>query len=73
MATCRSCNAPIRWARTVNDKAIPLDAQPTTLGNLELRGQVAHHVTPDHNALGTRYTSHFATCKNAAQHRKAKR
>jgi len=27
MSRCRSCNAPIVWARTTNGKAIPVDAE----------------------------------------------
>lgn len=34
---CRSCKAPIRWARTVNDKPLPVDAHPTPDGNVLLR------------------------------------
>lgn len=26
MPQCRSCDAPIMWAKTVNDKLIPIDA-----------------------------------------------
>lgn len=71
MPACRSCGAPILWARTVQGKAIPLDAQRSERGNIELRGGTAHYVTPDINAE-LRYISHFATCPQADQHRKPK-
>lgn len=33
---CRACDAEIRWARTANGKAIPLDAEPNPDGNVLL-------------------------------------
>lgn len=73
MPACKSCGAPIRWARSVNDKPILLDAEPHEQGNLELSGGVARYVTPDLNAIETRYRSHFATCPNADEHRKPRK
>lgn len=73
MSACRSCGKPILWATTAKGKAIPLDAEPTALGNIELRSGVAHYVTPDVNAVGAlRYTAHFAQCPNAKSHRKSR-
>ena len=73
MPSCRSCSAPIFWATTAKGKAIPLDVEPRADGNIEVRARVAHYVTPDLNAVGTRrYVSHFATCAQAAQFRKAR-
>jgi hypothetical protein len=59
---CRSCQAPILWARTTRGKSVPLDAEPCADGNLTLVDGVAHY-----GALaGQRhYKSHFATCKQA--------
>ncbi len=31
MNACRTCGAPIIWARTAKNKAIPLDAEPSEL------------------------------------------
>lgn len=70
MNTCRSCSAPLIWARTRRNKAIPLDAAPTSLGNIELDGGIAMYVTADVNAIGPRYVSHFVTCPKAKEHRK---
>lgn len=70
LKTCRSCSAPIVWAKTANGKAMPLDAEPTAMGNVTLDGGVIRLSTADYNALGPRYTSHFATCPNAKGHRK---
>jgi hypothetical protein len=67
---CRSCGAPLLWAQTTAGKNMPLDAAPTANGNIELRHGLARYVTPDANATTPRYTSHFATCPNAGQHRK---
>ena len=70
MSNCRSCSAPIIWARTTRGKAIPLDAQPTSLGNIEISDGHATYVTADVNVIVPRYISHFATCPDAKEHRK---
>jgi hypothetical protein len=51
---------------------MPIDAAPTPDGNLAIEGGVARPVdmlTPP----GERWKSHFATCPNADEHRKATR
>lgn len=75
-ATCRSCEAPVFWIKTAaTGKAMPLDATPNPDGNVVIRGGLAHVLK--HGDLlvqgERRFTSHFATCANAAQHRKAKK
>lgn len=72
MPNCRSCGASIIFARSTNNKPLPLDARPVHGGNIELRRGVAHYVGVDVNARTPRYVSHFATCPKAEQHRKAK-
>jgi len=72
MTRCRSCGAPILWAKTAKGKAIPLDPEPSQVGNIELDGQTARYVSPDMNALGRRYVSHFSTCPAASEHRRRK-
>jgi len=70
MSTCRSCGAPIIWAVTTTGAKMPLDADPDPEGLFVLERGVAVHVI---DAKGVdRYTSHFATCPDAASHRKAK-
>jgi hypothetical protein len=70
---CGSCGAKIIWAVTVNDKRMPVDAEPNEKGNIELidRGFIAAivHSQPP-LAAETLYTSHFVTCPNAEKHRK---
>ena len=76
MSACRSCGAEIAWYVTVNHKRIPLDAEPSPDGNLIVEDSMEPHMAMFTSAgpgedLGTpRYTSHFATCPNAAQHRR---
>ncbi len=67
-ALCGSCKANILWAVTPQDKRIPLDAKP------EKRFVITR---PEDNPgrLGgalmvDAYLTHFATCPNAAAHRK---
>jgi hypothetical protein len=62
-SNCRSCNAPILWIVTnPGGKRMPLDAKPEKRFVIE-GGQAFSRDT---------YVSHFATCPNAAQHRKPK-
>ena len=71
-AACRSCGAPIIWAETVNGKRMPLDEDPDPAGKFTLDEEhnppVAEYAKPD--AKGELFTSHFATCPNAAEHRR---
>ena len=84
MATCKSCDAEIRWAETPNGKGIPLDPEPVENGNLvmvELNPggplKVRHVVKGEE--LGDsvpRYRAHFVTCpqgKQWSRKKKAKR
>lgn len=76
MANCRGCGAPIRWVVTEAGKRHPIDWEAngpkanitvdsddvmTVLGPLELQ---VHE--------GNLWTSHFATCPEAARFRKGK-
>lgn len=36
LSTCRSCNAPIRWAVTRTGRRMPLDRDPSPRGNARL-------------------------------------
>jgi hypothetical protein len=69
IASCRSCGAPIVWAVTSSGKRMPLDARAAVVFGLD---------TTSDPPLATRgqgdplYVSHFATCPNAAQHRKSR-
>ena len=67
MSTCRSCGAEIVWAITEAGKRIPLDAEPER--RFVLTTDLA---TNDQTARSTAtYISHFATCPNAAEHRRS--
>lgn len=56
---CSSCNARIIWLHTANGKRMPVDADT---------------VKPTDTAFDPRsdQVSHFATCPNANQHRRAR-
>ena len=74
MPNCQSCGAPIRWAKTVSGRRIPLDPQPTASGNVLLLDGVATAVAlVDQTAEAPLYVSHFATCHQASAWRGAKR
>ncbi len=75
---CKSCGAVIVWAFTPRGKRIPVDAAPdATKGNLVLVPNGFGHAmrlvasavsSADFGAL--HYTSHFATCPQADEHRR---
>jgi hypothetical protein len=67
-AKCSSCDAPIVWAQTSDDKPIPLN-MPEKRFILVLHRNVERGDYYEARMVET-YTSHFATCPHAAQHRK---
>jgi hypothetical protein len=76
-ATCGSCDAPITWAMLPSGKLMPLDATPVPDGNIAARrldnGDLHARVLKNGDELADgerRGTSHFATCPNAAAHRR---
>lgn len=73
MTRCKSCNAPIIFARTLAG-LMPVDEAPSPDGNVELTRmhgeQRARVVTP--GSSETLYKAHFATCPNAAAHRRSR-
>lgn len=80
--TCRSCHAPILWVTTTKGADMPVDPEPSSDGNVQLTAHgdlLFAHVLGTHHAAAARehdtplHQSHFATCPNAAQHRKARR
>ena len=83
-ATCRSCKADIIWAKTARGKKIPLDAVASDEpgpNQFWLKGDgrhlIAYYIDRHHQALRAQnrdpggYVSHFSTCPNADDHRKA--
>lgn len=67
---CRSCAAPIIWARTEKGKAMPLDAEPDQRGNCWFDDGGKMRVGGADRPDRLRYLSHFATCPQAATHRR---
>lgn len=72
MSACRSCGAEVFWAVTTSGKRMPVDAEPVqgTEGNVYIvEGDPPLAVVGTHTE-GPTYTSHFATCPQASQHRR---
>lgn len=76
---CRSCEADMFWAVTTKNRRIPIDPQPVETGNIILGDEQPPYGYPLAMVLGKhdepkpgvpRYTSHFATCSQAASHRR---
>jgi hypothetical protein len=78
MNACKSCEQPIRWVKTEQGQPMPLDPEPRPDGNIVLRRLafegplIAHYLAAGEEPAADeeRYVSHFATCPNAAAHRK---
>lgn len=77
-ARCKTCGRPIYWVKTMKNHAnLPVDPTPTADGNVRLMtergvptlaeviGNEKHWMKDE-----ARYTSHWATCPTANQHRK---
>lgn len=72
---CRSCNARVIWATTSTLKAMPVDPEPSADGNVVLEHQgggayTARVLKKGEAHVGERHKAHFATCPQAAQHRR---
>lgn len=67
-AQCRSCRASIVWLRTENGKSMPVDASDA------LTDAMARwpHATFETLRRAIDVVSHFATCPNAATHRRTR-
>jgi hypothetical protein len=82
VSRCKSqgCRAPIIWTITAaTGAAMPVDEDPSPTGPfvLEERGRdlVAHHINEKglvFNRRADRFTSHYATCPEASDWRKAR-
>lgn len=81
---CRtpSCDALIIWVLSEKGKRMPLDAEPVDPSTpnkgtfvksyVDDKGNgVVHAMHHDETTTKPRYTSHFATCPAAAEHRKS--
>jgi hypothetical protein len=75
VTSCKSCGAPIQWARTSTGKRMPIDVKPSHAGTINLAeapdGEIVASVV-GLTGPAPRYLSHFSTCKDAAQHRRAR-
>jgi len=60
---CKTCGAPILWLRMTTGAQMPVDEKPQRLIVLE---------PTNVGVVRDCYTSHFATCPDAAQHRRAR-
>lgn len=66
---CLSCGAKIIWAKTIQGNRMPLDPQTRIDGNVRVNEDGTVTVGPSGSG---QHVAHFATCKNAASHRKPK-
>ena len=67
MPACRSCGAPIEWAKwSDTGKPIPLDVGEVKNGNLAVVGERVHRYTDtDARLHRERRQSHFASCPDS--------
>lgn len=77
-SACSSCGAPVVWVAMATGRSAPLNADPVPNGNVELDPAGGARVLGKVDAEARRlagvelYLSHFATCPNAARHRRGK-
>lgn len=73
-AKCRSCDAPIIWARSATtDSLMPLNAEPVEGGNIAIvdgKAVVKKGDLFEESIQGPFYVSRSATCPNAKKYRK---
>lgn len=65
-AYCNSCGAAVLWCVTENGRRMPLNT------DYEARVVLDPSTDPMTGKVRRTYKSHFATCPNAAEHRKPK-
>lgn len=79
--SCRSCGAPLIWARTEKKRWLPLDAEPVdarsgasvfVLRETDQPKPLALAVTPAAFPGEPLYVAHFGTCPHADKWRRAK-
>lgn len=77
MSKCKTCGKEIKWLRLKSKKWHPIDPgripfKPNESGKLNLITMAGEVVRGDFDLGGTEYgyTSHFATCPDADQHRR---
>ena len=80
IAQCSSenCNADVIWVETQNHKLMPIDAEPTGIGNIVIVGRLLNGAVSvrylstreQEDSTEDRYTSHFATCPDAGRFRR---
>ena len=74
---CNSCRAEIIWIKTPAGKNMPVDATASDSGTVEIVNYPDARIHNKYDAEVARiagkklYTSHFATCPNARQHRRS--
>jgi len=72
-SVCRTCEAPILWAETPYGRPMPLDADPHPDGKWTfVAGKAWQAGEEDRRLHRPLRKSHFATCPNASQHRRAR-
>jgi hypothetical protein len=79
VSQCRSCHAEIIWVTmAASGRRMPLDAVPTPDGTVAVDGNglavvlTGQHLERAKAATVHLFRSHFASCVNAKQHRKAR-
>jgi hypothetical protein len=75
LSECRTCKEPIFWVVTDKGKRMPMDAEPVSSGKWVVRDgeTVRASYIGDKPYNGDRYSSHFQTCPQAAEHSRRER
>lgn len=74
--TCKSCKAPIKWAKTRDGKITLMNAEPDDTGSwIFLDGEHVHYVPAGDReaARGKLFRAHWGSCPNPDAHRKVRK
>lgn len=73
ISSCRSCGEPVVWAEMPSGKMCPFDSEPTPAGQWALDDTThpprAAKIVKAEGSSEDGFTSHFATCLFADEHR----
>lgn len=74
LGACTTCRAAVLWTVTAAGHRTPVNVRPDERGNLRLTlgHTLRSHVPEPDDRAGDLYLSHFVTCPQAKQHRKAR-
>jgi hypothetical protein len=75
LGRCKSCQRQVRWVKTAEGRNMPLDVSPSPDGSIMVLADGRSRVVPvaeRAQCVAPLFKAHFATCPNAASHRRSR-